>query len=367
MGSASEEAQEPTVTVLIPMRNEVASIERCLSAVIDQDIDDGTYEIIVIDGDSTDGSADTARDLLRAWRPHGWRIVHNPGATTPSNLHRGLEAARGAVICRVDSRSIIPPQYLRRCREVLEVRSDIAVVGGRQIALPPAGTIVAKGIARALNNRYMMGFARYRRGAASGPTDTVYLGAFRTEDLRQAGGWNKDFPTNQDFELNRRMSCHGMVWFDADLEVGYLPRETMGELLRQYRRFGMWKARYWRYSGDAPRPRQLAMLAAPPVAAGLWLTGLARTARGLRGFIGILPFGLLAAIDGLGAGSCEDDGPSVRAISSVASALVVSGWWSGAVQGLVCPNSTGLEPMPDRLSHRMQTNAAGEPAGSRTS
>ena len=137
-------------------------------------------------------------------------------------------------------------------------------MGGSQVAVPRSDSTQDLGIARALNNKYGMGLSRYRRGARSGPSDTVYLGAFRTAELRRAGGWDERLATNQDFDLNRRMAEFGIVWFEAGLPVGYLPRASVAELFHQYHRFGRWKVRYWRTTGDRPQRRQLILLLGPP-------------------------------------------------------------------------------------------------------
>lgn len=250
--------RKPLATVLIPARDEEGDIATCLRAVVAQDQPAYQMEVVLVDGGSTDRTVDVARQVLSESRL-SWRIVHNPVGTTPSNLNRGLEAAAGDVICRVDARSIVPSCYVRRCVELLESRPDVVVVGGNQRALDD-GTQRSQGIARALNNRTLMGGAAYR-GSTSGVVDTVYLGAFRTEQLRSVGGWDERLHTNQDFDLNRRMAALGKIWFQADLEVGYVPRRTIRGLWQQYVRFGRWKVRYWRYRRQGPERRQLVRLA----------------------------------------------------------------------------------------------------------
>ena len=102
-------------------------------------------------------------------------MVPNENGATPANLNRGLAEARGEILCRVDARSRIPNDYVRRCVELLTSSPEVAVVGGAQVA--EAGSAdgpTARSIARALRNPYGTGFARYRRSAPSGPTDTVY-------------------------------------------------------------------------------------------------------------------------------------------------------------------------------------------------
>lgn len=318
----------PVATVLIPARDEHDAIAGCLERVLAQTVDRSSLEVVVVDGGSADGTASVAVELLSDAGLASWQVLTNPVGTTPSNLNVGLAAATGAVLCRVDARSVIPPDYVAGCVAVLEARPDVVVVGGRQVAVARDDSPRAVGIARALNNRYGMGGARYRRGAASGPADTVYLGAFRTDELRAAGGWDERWSTNQDFELNRRMAARGTVWFEAGLAVGYLPRRDLAGLWRQYVRFGRWKVRYWRQSGDRPRPRQLVLLVGPVVAAVAAGIGWRRLGRGAR--TGAVAAGIVVV------GGVEVAGPSgppgtltAHVMSASASAVVALGWLWG--------------------------------------
>lgn len=253
----------PLVSVVIPTRNEEADITRCLDAVLDQDWPHERLEILLVDGTSSDRTTQRAKLTLKESDLDRWEVLSNAVGSTPSNLNLGLQAARGTYVVRVDARARIPRDYVRRCVELLTNRPDIVVVGGRQRAVPPMDGAYGEGIARALNNPYTMGLSRYRRGVKSGQTDTVYLGSFRTDQLRSVGGWDNRFHTNQDFELNRRLKDYGAIWFESDMDVEYVPRSSVGALFRQFHRFGRWKVRYWRLSGDLPRARQILMLFLP--------------------------------------------------------------------------------------------------------
>jgi glycosyltransferase involved in cell wall biosynthesis len=319
----------PFVTVLIPSHNEQSDIVRCLDAVESQDYPHDLMEVLLVDGGSTDGTASLARIHFAAGGYDG-RIIGNSAGNTPSNLNSGLAQARGEIVCRVDARSVIPPDYIRLCVDTLVQRPEVAVTGGAQIALPPDTSLIGAGIARALNNRLAMGASAYRSGARSGATDTVYLGAFRTSQLRDTGGWDEAMLSNQDFELNRRLGRQGTIWFDSRLEVGYIPRSTLRGILRQYHRFGRWKVRYWRTTGDAPRPRQLVLMIVPPVsaaAAGAFILTGRRPVLRLLGTISAAAAGLLA-VDATGSRSSTHD-IRVRLISCVVMACVSCGWLSG--------------------------------------
>lgn len=326
----------PKVTVVIPVRDEASRLPGCLAALAAQDVPPELVEVLVVDGGSSDGTVDVARRLLAE---QGWArvaVLHSAAGDRSSNLNCGLANAGSPVLVRVDARSRVPAHYLRRCVELLDSRPELAVVGGRQRAVAAGPRTVDTGVARALNNRWGMGLARYRGAGASGEADTVYLGAYRTSQLVAADGWRTDFNVNEDFDLNRRLARFGVVWFDRDLTVDYVPRSSLIGLARQYWAFGTGKARYWRLSGDRPRPRQLVILAAPLFGSGV-VVGTWAVAGGVAA-------SAVVAVGALVAGLVEvlgSDGPSTGLAAHLAAlaalACIAGAWLAGVVVGALIP------------------------------
>lgn len=315
------------VTVLIPARNEQDAIERCLRAVLRQDHPHDLLEVVVVDGGSVDDTVEVAKRVLNAGTV-GWKVLHNPVGSTPSNLNAGLRQAEGDIICRVDARSIIPIHYVRTCSQLLTDRSDVAVVGGAQVARTHIERVAPRGIARALRNPYATGLARYRRAGTSGPADTVYLGAFRADQLRECRGWDERLLTNQDYDLNARMRDTGVVWFEASLAVEYSPRSTYRQLAAQYRRFGRWKAASWMESRTMPARRQQGLLAAAlMVSSVLSIVGWRRPVATVTAVGG----GLLA-VDALGR---EPGGVPVRLAAGTAIGVVGASWVAGVLEQVI--------------------------------
>jgi glycosyltransferase involved in cell wall biosynthesis len=63
MGSANPTPAPPTVSVVIPARNEEANLERCLRSLV---VQEGVYfEILVVDDGSTDRTRDIAESFTR--------------------------------------------------------------------------------------------------------------------------------------------------------------------------------------------------------------------------------------------------------------------------------------------------------------
>lgn len=322
------------ITVVVPVLDEAANIDPCLATVFAQDIEPDAVEVLVVDGGSADGTADRAAAALAAAGRRG-RVVVNASGDRPSNLNRGLAEATGEFLVRVDARSRLPRHYITAATATLRSRPDVMVTGGRQDAVPNGTSAVAEGIARALNNRWTTGLARYRRARTAGPADTVYLGVFRTAEVRVAGGWRADLVVNEDFDLNRRL-CRdaGVVWFDPDLSVGYVPRPSLPEVIRQYHAFGRGKGYYWRTSGDRPRPRQWLVLVAP----------IAAVAAVVAGSRAPSPWPAVTAVTiAAGAGVVEVAGnPSSSRVGAhvmglATSAAIAAGWLTGVARAVLIP------------------------------
>ena len=310
------------VTILVPAKNERSDIARCLEAVLGQDYPHDRLEVLVVDS-GDDGTAAVAAKVLEEGDVARWEVVANPGGNTPGNLNHGLARATGSIICRVDARAVIAPHHVRTCVDVITTRADVSVVGGSQVPVARShAPWQARVVARALANPYVVGGAKYRRGGASGPADTVYLGAFRADDLRRVGGWNERFATNQDFELNRRLASGGVVWFEAALPVEYLPRGTVAEVVRQYRRFGRWKAAAV-LEGSVPlRPRQLAALCSVPAATLV-------AAPVLRRHPAVGTLACVAGLVALDAGVPGRTDATVRLAAGPVGVFVALSWWAG--------------------------------------
>lgn len=322
--------RDVVVSVVIPCRNEEGAIGSALRAVLSQSYGCSRMEVVVVDGGSSDGSVAEAEALLDGCDLRRWAVLSNERGSTPSNLNHGLAWAEGDVVVRVDARSHIPQDYVERVVSHLG-DEGVAVVGGRQVARARSRGAVDVGIARALNNRYGMGLARYRRGrGGEAAVDTVYLGAFRRAQLVATGGWDERFETNQDFELNRRLRSQGVVRLDGDLAVDYVPRRSLPELFSQYHRFGRWKVRYWSLTGDRPRPRQVVLLVGPlPVAAAAALVVRHAPLPAL-----LLSTATAALVEGVGS-SGPAGGIRPRVVAVTALGGVAAGWWSGVVRQTV--------------------------------
>lgn len=273
----TEHLETDLVSVLIPARNEEGFIGQCLDSILSQgDVD---LQVIVVDG----GSADGTREIVRqyAGRDPRVQLLRSDGSTIPSCLNTGLLASRGRWLIRVDAHSTIPPGYVATLVEHLRTGAW-GGVGGRKDGVAPSPT--GRAIAAALSSVFGVGKSVYHHGTKVQLVDHVPYGAYPTALVQSLGGWDERLQANEDFELDYRIRREGhQLLFDPGVAIGWQNREKLGDLFRQYRRYGRGKARVAALHPRSLMPRHLAapaLVASWPLAAALalrwpWVLGIA--------------------------------------------------------------------------------------------
>jgi succinoglycan biosynthesis protein ExoA len=288
----------PSVSVVMPVRNEAGHLEAAVAAVRAQEYP-GSVEICLAVAPSTDGTERLAKALAR---DADVAVVENPAGTTSAGLNAAIESTSGEVIVRVDGHTQLSPGYIRRAVETM-LRTGAVNVGGIQRA--EGVTPFEQAVAAAMTSRFGTGDAKFHYGGVEGPTDTVYLGVFDRAAIDAVGRFDETLVRNQDYELNIRLrKAGGTVWFDPALWVRYRPRASLRGLARQYFEYGQWKREVLRRHPDSLRWRQVV----PPLATGAAVIGVVAAPWVKKALV--LP-GVYAAAVGLAAISAGGLQPSV--------------------------------------------------------
>ncbi len=137
------ERATPTVSLIIPARNEARNIAWVL-----EQIPDSVSEVILVDGDSTDATLITAR----CYRPD-IRVVAQTGPGKGSALRTGFLAATGDVIVMMDADGSMAPQEISHFLYFLANGYDF-VKGSRFIGGGGSLDITRM---RWLGNRFLLG------------------------------------------------------------------------------------------------------------------------------------------------------------------------------------------------------------------
>lgn len=279
----------PFVSVLMPVRNEAAFIERSVGSVLAQDYPRDRMEILISDGMSQD---ETPRILALLKEENGnLKTIDNFGKIVATGLNAALRQAKGEIIVRVDGHCEIAPDYVSRCVSHL-MNDKVEAVGG------PVETIgesyIARVIAAAMSSRFGVGGSAFRvSNSQTQFTDTVAFPAYTRAVIDRAGPFDEELVRNQDDEYNYRLRKLGVkILLASDVRSRYYSRATLRRLASQYFQYGYWKVRVMQKHTRQMRLRQfapplfvaallLALLLLPILPAAGYALGLVAGAYGL--------------------------------------------------------------------------------------
>jgi len=110
----------PTVSVIIPARNEAGNIEDILARI--PEIGRQT-EIIFVEGHSNDNTYDTIKQLIAKYDDKKCRLFQQTGTGKGDAVRLGFDSAQGDILMILDADMTVPPEDL--------IRFYNALVGGR--------------------------------------------------------------------------------------------------------------------------------------------------------------------------------------------------------------------------------------------
>src|SRR3954451_7560752 len=244
------------VSVLTPVLNEEAHIRDTVASMARQEFD-GEIEFIFIDGRSEDRTRAILEEL--ASEDPRIRVLDNPNRTTAYGLNVGLAASRGRFVARMDGHTSSPPRYLADGVERL-ARGDVVWVAGPQ--LPRGEGVWSQRVAMALETGLAsIGSKRWGDGSSGGEVELdtgVFTGVWPRSVLEQHGGWDSGFPINQDSELAARLLAAGQRIVQLpSMGAGYVPRNSLKSLARQYYRYGLYRGKTARVHANSLRRSHL--------------------------------------------------------------------------------------------------------------
>lgn len=272
----------PFVSIIVPCRNEIAYIARCLDSIMASEYPNDRFEIIVADGLSDDGTRAVLAEY--AVRYPQIRVLDNRRRITPAALNLAIAAARGDLIARMDAHTIYPPNYLPGLVKALE-ETGADSVGGVIHTVPANDTVIARAIAVAMAHPFGMGNSHFRIGVRSRrPVDHVPFFCCHRTVFDRVGLFDEEMLINQDGEFSARLiRNNGRIILVPEVCSYYFARATLRKLARMFYQYGYSKPLTARKIGRVMTVRQLAPMAL--------LLGLAGSAvLGAFTSVGALPF-----------------------------------------------------------------------------
>ncbi len=217
---------ERIVSIIIPCFNGERFVAEAIGSALGQ-----TYrnrEVIVIDDGSTDGSVDVIKSFGDRIR---WEASPNRGACAARN--RGVELANGEFIQFLDADDVLLPA---------KIESQMPFFSQHVNAIPFCNwkqhgeTTVAAGLSRRVDTSNDS-VIRALRSVISTPAPL-----YPVEQLHQIGRWDESLPCAQDYDLNLRLACQGVMFIDTpdvQVELRHVPGSLSSNMERILDQFGV--------------------------------------------------------------------------------------------------------------------------------
>lgn len=240
----------PLISVVVPVRNERNFIAATLEQILRQDYPAERFEVIVADGQSTDGTREVVAEMQR--RHRNLRLVENVGRVSAAGRNAGLSVAVGQYVviidghCQLDDR-----QYLRNVVDAFD-RSGADCLGRPQPQDVPGASSLGLAIAAARSSwlGHHADSYIYSDQERYVPAQSVAV-AYRRTVFDRVGLFDEAFDACEDVELNHRIDRAGMrCFFTPSIQVRYFPRASLRQLFRQLIRYGRGRVRLMRKHRD---------------------------------------------------------------------------------------------------------------------
>lgn len=190
------------VSVIIPALNEEKYLPKCLESLVSQSRRENA-EIIVVDGGSTDGTVQLAKE-------HADKVLVEQGRPVGAGRNAGARQAEGEILAFIDADTVASFRWLEEITSTFCCNSTVVGVTGP--TLPYEGTRldrVAYQVATGWAQRFSL-----RMGV---PHVAGFNCAYRKESFWKTGGFDEYRVLSEDVKLSLRMRHQGRILFNPEM------------------------------------------------------------------------------------------------------------------------------------------------------
>lgn len=230
---------QPFVSIVVGIRNEERYIEECILSLLDLDYPKESYEIIIVDGMSTDNT----RELVQKYPV---QLLSNEKINVAAARNLGVKKAKGSFVAFTDGDCKVDKLWLRTLvKEMQQAPEDVTCVGGPNLVFD-TDPVFARVVGYAQETLLGSGGSAQSHGyqkkqyVQSIPNCNAF---YKKSVIEEVGYFDEYFVLGQDGDLNFRIGKAGYKFlFVPEAKVWHHRRGTIKTFSVRMFKYGAWMA-----------------------------------------------------------------------------------------------------------------------------
>ncbi|WP_292389050.1 glycosyltransferase family 2 protein [Methanosarcina sp. UBA5] len=240
----------PFVSVVVGIRNEEKFIEECIESLLNLDYPRDSYEIIIVDGMSTDKT----RDIIQKYPV---KLFLNEKKNVAAARNLGVKNAKGELVAFTDGDCKVDPQWLKALVHEMQASPDDVVCFGGPNLIFDTDPVFGRVVGYAQESFLGSGGSAQSKNS----TKKHYVGSlpncnamYKKAAVQEAGGFDERFIVGQDCDLNYRIGKKGNKFlYIPKAQVLHHRRGTFKSFSVRMFKYGMWMAELFKKHGEFVR------------------------------------------------------------------------------------------------------------------
>lgn len=236
------------LSIILPIRNEEQFITQTLSQLLNQSLDKDKYEIIVVDGESTDTTKALVDTFIENNKDIKISFLTNPKRLSSAARNLGIKHASGEYLLIVDGHVYLPnPEVLKNSLNNA-LTTGAKVLGRPQPLNPPDTSDFQKAVALARTSKLAHSQESFIYSDTSGFVSPLSVAVmYHHSVFMEVGLFDENFDAAEDLEFNYRLEkADYECYFSSDHAIKYYPRNSISALFKQLGRYGLGRAKFFK-------------------------------------------------------------------------------------------------------------------------
>lgn len=214
MGAEKINNTLPSITIVVPVKNEEKYVGKCLQSLISQDYPDDKVKVVVVDNGSTDRTAEIVRR-------YGDRVVllEKTEGTIASLRNYGAQYHDSEIVAFLDGDSVAPINWLRVGIGMLLADEQLSCVGFAMAAPMENSSWVEK-------IWYKMGNSSRHKGTIEVDWLCSFNLIVKRFFFKRVNGFDAELETGEDFDFGVKLKKISKILFSDRVQVTHLENST---------------------------------------------------------------------------------------------------------------------------------------------